>query len=48
MHNLDSYKECKGKLTPTIKINLNSVLPVHNMHGVKLLSRSGPNINHLN
>ena len=39
MQNIDSYKKFKGKISPFIKIKLNSVFSVHDVYDVKLLSR---------
>ena len=48
LQNIDSYKEVKGKISPFIKIKSNSILSVHNVYGVKLLSRLKLNFSHLN
>ena len=39
MQNIDSYKEFQGKILPFIKIKLNSLLSVHDVYAVELLSR---------
>ena len=48
LQNIDSYKEFKGKTKPFIKIKLISVFSVHDVYGVKLLSRLRLNFSHLN
>ena len=48
MQNIDSYKEFKGKIAPFIKIKWNSVVSVHDVYDVKLLSRLRLNFSHLN
>ena len=48
MQNIDSYKKFKGKISPFIKIKLNSVFSVHDVYDVKLLSRLRLSFSHLN
>ena len=39
LQNKDSYKEFRSKISPFIKIKPNSIFSVHNVYGVKILSR---------
>ena len=48
LQNIDSYKEFKSKISPFIKIKSNSIFSVHDVYGVKLLSRLRRNLNNLN
>ena len=48
LRNKDSCKEFKNKASPFIKINTNSISSVHDVYGVKLLSRLRLNFSHLN
>ena len=48
LQNIDSYKEFKSKMSPFIKIKLNSIFSVQDVYGVKLLSRLRLNFSHLN
>ena len=47
-YNIDSCKEFKSKISPSIKIKSNSIFSVHDVYGVKLLSRLRLNFSHLN
>ena len=48
LRNKDSCKEFKNKASPLIKINTNSISSVHDVYGVKLLSRLRLNFSHIN
>ena len=48
LQNIDSCKEFKNKASPFIKINSNSIFSVHDVYGVKLLSRLRLNFSHIN
>ena len=43
-----SYKVIKSKILPFIKMKSNSIFSVHDVYGVKLLSRLRLNVRHLN
>ena len=45
---MDFYKEFKSKISSFIKIKSNSIFSVHDVYGVKLLSRLKLNFSHLN
>ena len=47
-YKIDSCKEFKSKTSPFIKIKSNSIFSVHDVYGVKLLSRLRLNFSHLN
>ena len=47
LQNIDSYKEFKCKISQFIKIKSNSDILVHDVYGIKLLSRSRHNLSHL-
>ena len=42
------YKEFNGKISPLVKIELNSAFSVYDVYGVKLLSRLRFTFSHLN
>ena len=48
LKNMNSNKEFKCKISPFIKIKTNSIFSVHDVYGVKLLSRLRLNFSHLN
>ena len=48
LQNIDSDKYFKSKISPFIKIKLNSIFSVYDMYGVKILSRWRLNFSHLN
>ena len=48
LQNIDSYKEFKCKLSLFIKIKSNSIFSVHDVYGIKTLSRLRLKFSHLN